>query len=106
MAITSTALPSDQHLVVSWLLVVMTRKLICGWLANQMLFWCVAFGIQIILCFSHTIMSWLHSCFQSLAGHTSPVESVQFNPLEESVVAGSQSGTMKIWDVEAAKSKC
>ena len=44
-------------------------------------------------------------CSQSLAGHTSPVESVQFNPLEESVVAGSQSGTMKIWDVEAAKSK-
>lgn len=41
---------------------------------------------------------------QSLSGHTSPVESVQFNPLEESVVAGSQSGTMKIWDVEAAKS--
>ncbi|XP_028410137.1 katanin p80 WD40 repeat-containing subunit B1-like [Dendronephthya gigantea] len=39
----------------------------------------------------------------SLSGHTSPVESVQFNPLEESVVAGSQSGTMKIWDVEAAK---
>lgn len=39
----------------------------------------------------------------SLAGHTSPVESVQFNSLEEFVVAGSQSGTLKIWNLDAAK---
>lgn len=42
---------------------------------------------------------------QSLAGHTSPVESVQFNGNEDLVLAGSQSGTLKIWDLEAAKSK-
>eukprot|EP00794_Sanderia_malayensis_P019228 gene19228-21155_t len=39
----------------------------------------------------------------SLSGHTSPVESVQFNSSEELVLAGSQSGTLKIWDLEAAK---
>ena len=45
-------------------------------------------------------------CFiQSLSGHTSPVDSVKFNSSEELVVAGSQSGTMKIYDLEPAKSK-
>ena len=42
---------------------------------------------------------------QSLSGHTSPVESVRFNTGEDLVLAGSQSGTLKIWDLEAAKSK-
>jgi len=39
----------------------------------------------------------------SLSGHTTPIESVQFNSSEELVCAGSQSGTLKIWDLEAAK---
>jgi len=31
------------------------------------------------------------------------VECVQFNSSEELVCAGSQSGSLKIWDLEAAK---
>ena len=42
---------------------------------------------------------------QTLSGHTSPVEYVKFNSGEDLVIAGSQSGTLKIWDPEAAKSK-
>ena len=42
---------------------------------------------------------------QTLSGHTSPVEYVQFNSGEDLVIAGSQSGTLKIWDLEAAKSE-
>lgn len=42
---------------------------------------------------------------QTLSGHTSPVEYVKFNSGEDLVIAGSQSGTLKIWDLEAAKSK-
>ena len=42
---------------------------------------------------------------QSLSGHTTAVECVQFNGSEELVCAGSQSGSLKIWDLEAAKSK-
>ena len=33
------------------------------------------------------------------------MESVQFNNSEELVLAGSHSGTLKIWDLEAAKSR-
>jgi WD40 repeat protein len=43
-------------------------------------------------------------CFQSLTGHTTPVESVRFGPDEEMVMAGSMSGALKIWDLEQAKS--
>lgn len=42
---------------------------------------------------------------QSLKGHTNPVECVQFNTSEEQVVTGSQSGSIRLWDLEAAKSK-
>uniref|UniRef100_A0A803TB31 Katanin p80 WD40 repeat-containing subunit B1 n=1 Tax=Anolis carolinensis TaxID=28377 RepID=A0A803TB31_ANOCA len=43
-------------------------------------------------------------CFvQSLTGHTTPVESVKINTNEELIVAGSQSGSIRIWDLEAAK---
>lgn len=44
-------------------------------------------------------------CPQSLTGHKNPVECVQFNASEEQVVAGSQSGSIRVWDLEAAKSK-
>ena len=43
---------------------------------------------------------------QSLTGHTSPVESVRLNTPEELIVAGSQSGSIRVWDLEAAKSRC
>ncbi|XP_044750458.1 katanin p80 WD40 repeat-containing subunit B1 isoform X2 [Coccinella septempunctata] len=43
------------------------------------------------------------TCFMSLSGHTTPVECVQFNHLEEQVCAGSTAGTLKVWDLEAAK---
>uniref|UniRef100_A0A670YCS1 Katanin p80 WD40 repeat-containing subunit B1 n=1 Tax=Pseudonaja textilis TaxID=8673 RepID=A0A670YCS1_PSETE len=39
----------------------------------------------------------------SLTGHTTPVESVKINTNEELIVAGSQSGSIRIWDLEAAK---
>lgn len=42
---------------------------------------------------------------QSLTGHKNPVESIHFNVSEEQVVAGSQSGSIRVWDLEAAKSK-
>eukprot|EP00045_Choanoeca_perplexa_P006363 m.54173 g.54173 ORF g.54173 m.54173 type:complete len:675 (-) comp13605_c0_seq5:985-3009(-) len=39
----------------------------------------------------------------TLSGHTSAVESVRFDGQEESVVAGSSSGTLKIYDLKQAK---
>lgn len=42
---------------------------------------------------------------QSLTGHTNPVECIQFSSSEEQVVAGSQSGSLRVWDLEAAKSE-
>lgn len=45
-----------------------------------------------------------YDTFQSLSGHTSAVEAVRFGNAEEMVVAGSVSGALKIWDLEAAKS--
>ena len=42
-------------------------------------------------------------CFQSLSGHTTPIECVRFGHTEELVCAGSASGALKIWDLEAAR---
>ncbi|XP_024522849.1 katanin p80 WD40 repeat-containing subunit B1 homolog [Selaginella moellendorffii] len=39
----------------------------------------------------------------SLAGHSSPVESVTFDAAESHVVAGAASGAIKLWDLEEAK---
>lgn len=44
-------------------------------------------------------------CLQSLAGHTSPVDAVKFNSSEDTVIAGSLSGALKIWDLESIKSR-
>ncbi|KAF5302116.1 hypothetical protein FQA39_LY10451 [Lamprigera yunnana] len=43
------------------------------------------------------------SCFMSLSGHTTPIDCVQFNHVEELVCAGSRAGALKVWDLEAAK---
>lgn len=40
---------------------------------------------------------------QSLSGHQSAVESIVFDPAEKKVVAGSKSGSIKAFDLEAAK---
>jgi WD40 repeat protein len=40
---------------------------------------------------------------QSLSGHTSSVECVAFDQSEESIVAGSSGGTLKLWDLERGK---
>ena len=45
----------------------------------------------------------LFSIFQSLSGHTTPIECVRFGHTEELVCAGSTSGALKIWDLEAAR---
>lgn len=42
---------------------------------------------------------------QSLSGHTSPIESVAFDPGEDFVVAGASAGAIKLWDLEQEKSK-
>ena len=39
----------------------------------------------------------------SLAGHTSAVECVSFDSNEQTVIAGSAGGTLKLWDLEQAK---
>lgn len=39
----------------------------------------------------------------SLSGHTSPIESVAFDPGEDFVVAGASAGAIKLWDLEQAK---
>ncbi|KAK7919212.1 hypothetical protein WMY93_010496 [Mugilogobius chulae] len=43
------------------------------------------------------------NCIMSLTGSKSPIECLQLNASEEKVIAGSQSGSIKIWDLEAAK---
>jgi katanin p80 WD40 repeat-containing subunit B1 len=42
-------------------------------------------------------------CAQSLSGHTSSVEAVQFDSAEVLVLAGSSNGSIKLWDLEEAK---
>ena len=49
------------------------------------------------------------SCFffgllQSLSGHSSGIDSVSFDSSEVLVAAGAASGTIKLWDLEEAKS--
>lgn len=44
-----------------------------------------------------------HNCIMSLRGHSTPVECVQFGRSEEQVCAGSRTGALKIWNLEAAK---
>lgn len=42
---------------------------------------------------------------QSLCGHSSPVESLVFDSMELSVLAGASTGAIKLWDLEETKSK-
>lgn len=47
-------------------------------------------------------------CFrvlQSLCGHTTPVESLAFDSMEVLVLGGASSGTVKLWDLQEAKSE-
>lgn len=53
--------------------------------------------------FDQHLTSSLSFSLQSLCGHTTPVECVRFGHTEELVCAGSQSGALKIWDLEAAR---
>ena len=39
----------------------------------------------------------------SLSGHTSAVECVSFDSNEQTVIAGSAGGTLKLWDLEQAR---
>jgi len=43
------------------------------------------------------------NCVVSLTGHTTPTESLQISANEELIIAGSQSGSIGVWDLEAAK---
>ncbi len=44
-----------------------------------------------------------HNALLSLTGHTSAVESVQFDNKERTVVAGSAGGTLKLWDLNLGR---
>ena len=62
---------------------------------------CDAFGdgiLHLILPFNSLVV------VQSVSGHTSAVESVSFDSTEVFVAAGAASGTIKLWDLEEAKS--
>ena len=50
------------------------------------------------------VVRFIYCCVKSLSGHSSPVEAVSFGHLEDVVAAGSLSGSLKIWDLEANKS--
>ena len=43
------------------------------------------------------------TAIMSLAGHTSAIECVTFDREEQTVIAGSSGGTLKLWDLEAGK---
>ena len=47
----------------------------------------------------------MYVCGQSLQGHSNGVDSVTFDASEGVVAAGAASGTIKLWDLEEAKSK-
>lgn len=65
----------------------------------------VFFKTYILFAYKCTCSEFLLSpFFQSFSGHTSGVECVRFSGAEDMVVAGSVSGALKIWDLEAAKS--
>lgn len=49
-------------------------------------------------------LSLLYFHIQSLTGHTSGIDSVSFDSSEVLVAAGAASGTIKLWDLEEAKS--
>ena len=42
--------------------------------------------------------------FQNLTGQNSPITAVNFNISDELLLAGSQAGVIKLWDLQAAKS--
>lgn len=44
-----------------------------------------------------------HNCIMSLSGHATAIECVRFGQTEDLVCAGSQTGVLKIWDLEHAK---
>lgn len=51
------------------------------------------------------IFSRVFHLLQSLSGHSSGIDSVNFDSSEVLVAAGAASGTIKLWDLEEAKSK-
>ena len=64
-------------------------------------FWIPSLQSIIVPSFSFTFLL----VVQSLSGHSSAVESVSFDSSEVLVAAGAASGTIKLWDLEEAKSK-
>lgn len=57
---------------------------------------------SIISCAGASTPVW-NALTQSLSGHTSAVECVSFDSNEQTVIAGSAGGTLKLWDLEQAK---
>ena len=64
-----------------------------------------AIMVSAALCTAHLTCSptIAFSRLQSLSGHTSAVECVSFDSNEQTVIAGSAGGTLKLWDLEQAK---
>lgn len=57
-----------------------------------------------ILDLDHCVYNLIFCLYQSLSGHTSGIDSVSFDSSEVLVAAGAASGTIKLWDLEEAKS--
>jgi WD40 repeat protein len=79
-----------------------------GRLASKHRFWYVPCVTDTVLfvCFkleSYCVSECVLLCAQSLSGHTSSVEAVQFDSAEVLVLAGSSNGSIKLWDLEEAK---
>lgn len=45
----------------------------------------------------------MNFCIQSLCGHVTPIECVQFDSSEYLVCAGSETGSLKVWDLTKGK---
>lgn len=60
------------------------------------------FGLTLVILFILIYSTCFH--IQSLSGHTSGIDSVSFDSSEVLVAAGAASGTIKLWDLEEAKS--
>ena len=84
-------------------------KICCMLTLACKIYCCIKAAVVIVVssaAYTYMFMKYIFvlSLLQSFSGHTSGVECVRFSGAEDMVVAGSMSGALKIWDLEAAKS--
>ncbi|RWW31241.1 hypothetical protein GW17_00004131 [Ensete ventricosum] len=83
-----------------------SRVLVTGGDDNKVNIWAIG-KPNAIMCSTSDgpIVVYLFDHVQSLSGHMSAVESVSFDSSEVLVAAGAASGSIKLWDLEEAKSR-